>query len=375
MKKALIFDTYDDVNIRLQYIRSAMERNGYSVSVFLADFDHYAKSYIVHKRENIQYLHALPYKKNLSYARIHSHMEFAKTCVKKAEEEENVSLIYVMVPPNSLVKEFAGYHERHPEVKIWFDVCDMWPESLPLSNSLKKAAAPVLNIWKNRRDHFINIADLITPECNLFREKLLPVTDSHKMHTLYLCQNHHPCKENDDLSIIHFLYLGSINHIIDIERIVSFLKEMMKQKKILFHLVGDGESRKELTERLEEENIPYHYYGKVYDEEKKQEIYAQCHFGLNIMKDSVYVGLTMKSLDYFSHDLPVINNIQGDTLALVREKNIGLNLDENTVNTLSSLTSDSYHQMVRNTEEVFANTFAESVIEDQLDALLKELEV
>ena len=374
MKKALIFDTYDDVNIRLKYIQSAMERNGYTVSVFLADFDHYAKAYVSKKRKNIHYLHALPYQKNLSYARIHSHIDFAKTCVKKAEEEKNVSLIYVMVPPNSLVKEFAKYHESHPKVKIWFDICDMWPESLPLSRSLKKAASPVLNLWKNRRDHFINSADLITPECDLFRNRLLPVTDSHKMHTLYLCQNHHPCKENDDLSTLHFLYLGSINHIIDIDKIVSFLKKIMKRKKILFHLVGDGESREELVDRLEKENIPYHYYGKVYDEEKKQEIYEKCHFGLNIMKDTVYVGLTMKSLDYMSHDLPLINNIQGDTVTIVREKKIGLNLNENTIDTLSALTSDDYHQMVVNTENVFKSTFEESVIENQLDVLLKELQ-
>lgn len=374
MKKALIFDTYDDVNIRLQYIKSAMERNGYIVSVFLADFDHYAKSYVSEKRKNVHYLHALPYKKNLSYARIHSHMEFAKTCVKKAEEEENVSLIYVMIPPNSLVKEFARYHEKHPDVKIWYDVCDMWPESLPLSNKLKKAASPVLNIWKNKRDHFINSGDLITPECNLFRNRLLTAVDSDKMHTLYLCQNHHPSSENDDLSVLNFLYLGSINHIIDIEKIVSFLREMMKQKKILFHLAGDGESRKELIEQLEKENIPYHYYGKVYEEEKKQEIYAQCHFGLNIMKDSVYVGLTMKSLDYMSHDLPLINNIQGDTWSLVKKKNIGLNLNERTVNALSALTAEEYHQMVQNTKKVFESTFEESVIENQLDGLLKEMD-
>ena len=39
MKKALIFDTYDDYNIRIQYIKSALERNGYETMIYFADFD------------------------------------------------------------------------------------------------------------------------------------------------------------------------------------------------------------------------------------------------------------------------------------------------------------------------------------------------
>jgi hypothetical protein len=52
------------------------------------------------------------YEKNLSYARIHSHILFSKTCVKKAEEYSDVSLIYAMVPPNSMCKDFASTIEN-----------------------------------------------------------------------------------------------------------------------------------------------------------------------------------------------------------------------------------------------------------------------
>ena len=54
------------------------------------------------------------------------------------------------------------------------------------------------------------------------------------------------------------------------------------------------------------------YHGKVFDSKEKNRIFETCHYGLNIMKDSVFVGLTMKSMDYFE-GLPIINNIQGDT--------------------------------------------------------------
>lgn len=43
------------------------------------------------------------------------------------------------------------------------------------------------------------------------------------------------------------------------------------------------------------------------------------------MKDSVCVGLTMKSIDYFQHGLPIINNIKADTTELVEEYKVGFN--------------------------------------------------
>jgi hypothetical protein len=47
------------------------------------------------------------------------------------------------------------------------------------------------------------------------------------------------------------------------------------------------------------------------------------------MKDSVCVGLTMKSIDYFQHGLPIINNIPADTTEIVEKYGVGLNVKEN----------------------------------------------
>ena len=43
------------------------------------------------------------------------------------------------------------------------------------------------------------------------------------------------------------------------------------------------------------------------------------------MKDSVEVGLTTKSLEYFSMGIPLINNIRGDTWDIVEEYGAGIN--------------------------------------------------
>ena len=53
------------------------------------------------------------------------------------------------------------------------------------------------------------------------------------------------------------------------------------------------------------------------------------------MKESVVVGLSMKSLDYMCGQLPIINTIGGDTRSLCEQYDIGYNV-----------TTDTFEQVV-----------------------------
>lgn len=57
---------------------------------------------------------------------------------------------------------------------------------------------------------------------------------------------------------------------------------------------------------------------ELYDFQRKQEVFDQCNYGFNVMKPSVVVGLTMKSLDYMCAGLPIINTIKGTQKIFVR---------------------------------------------------------
>ena len=61
---------------------------------------------------------------------------------------------------------------------------------------------------------------------------------------------------------------------------------------------------------------------------KKKQIFDKCHFGLNIMKDTVCVGLTAKSIDYFQAGLPILNSIQIDTKDIVNKNLFGFNVTD-----------------------------------------------
>lgn len=123
-------------------------------------------------------------------------------------------------------------------------------------------------------------------------------------------------------------YVGSINNIIDIASIRQIAGLLSKEYQVEVRVIGEGENRKTLLEELEKENVKIKYYGELYEEKQKIKILTPCDFALNIMKDSVKVGLTIKSIDYFSYGIPIINNIHGDTWKIVEEKNIGVNFKQ-----------------------------------------------
>src|SRR5690606_31858517 len=151
---------------------------------------------------------------NLSMQRLISHHLFAKRVFEKIEEI-SPDLIYVMFPPNSLVKFVADYR-RKKEVKLIFDIYDLWPESFPISKYKGVLSIP-FKIWSGLRDHNLKYADMVITECELYQEKLHNQLRGLKTNVLYLTKekNMIVTKPILDQDLIHVCYLGSINSLID----------------------------------------------------------------------------------------------------------------------------------------------------------------
>lgn len=125
------------------------------------------------------------------------------------------------------------------------------------------------------------------------------------------------------------VYLGSINNIIDIELIGLLIKTINREKRVKLHIIGDGENKRALIKASRNAGARVIYHGTVFDEDVKKKIFDASHFALNIMKNTVFVGMTMKSLDYFSYGIPMINNIGGDIEKMIIEEDIGFNISAN----------------------------------------------
>ncbi len=316
------FDTYEHrADLLFKYLTEA----GHMVTVLTSDYQHIGKIKRTANKDRYLFFDTIPYYKNISLRRACSHIQLSKDIFGYVEKNINtINLLWVFVPPNSFVKAAANVKRKYDKVKLIFDLIDLWPESMPIT-SIKNIFP--FTCWKNLRDKHLNSADYIVTECNLYQSILKNNLNKMMVKTLYLARpfvKYIPQLDLPDKKIA-LCYLGSINNIIDIDCIEDIIKKCQKYKPVMLHIIGDGENKSGLVSKIQKTGAQVIDHGIIYDRYQKQRIFDSCHYGLNIMKKSVCVGLTMKSIDYFEFGLPIINNIHGDTWDAVEVYNIGMN--------------------------------------------------
>lgn len=373
-KTAYLISCSDHFGHRLHTADAALREMGYNPIYITSDFDHFSKKEFKCEVEGCIQLHAKPYKSNLSISRILSHRSFAKSVFKFIEEQdEQPEVIVALLPPNFLAYYAAKYKKKHSNVKLFFDIFDLWPETFP-SSKVKKLLAPIFKVWADIRDKNLSAADFIFTECEMFRERLALKDD--KSQTLYLCTDELSFQGKKPVLLedrIELCYLGSINNIISIPDICSLISRLSIKKPVTLHIIGAGEKEQEFIDSAKAAGATVEFYGAVYDDGKKNDIMSRCRFGLNIMKSSVCVGFTMKSLDYFRHGLPIINNIPADTEALVKKEGIGIQLDEACAEKVLSMSVENCLRMRENVKQVFDEQFKKGVVVSQQNELFKEI--
>lgn len=356
-----------------------LQNRGYECTYIISDFDHIEKKTFSFHRQCAIQVPTRPYHRNLSVARLFSHYIFSRDAFRQVETIDP-DLLFVMVPPNSAAKFAAKYKKSHPKVRLILDLYDLWPETFP-NGKVKRLLAAPFALWRRVRDWGLNAADLITTECRLYQEVLQRQLDGKNTGVLYLCRPGVTCVKLPDAlpaKELNLCYLGSINNIIDIPTIADLLGEIAKNRPVRLHIIGDGESRDELIRCAENAGAKVVFHGKIYDLAEKQKIFDICSFGINIMKASVCVGLTMKSLDYFAGGLPILNTIGGDTYELVEKRKIGLNVCRGDIRSTAALAANAPAeenlQMRRNTLDMFNELFSEkafsATLEKQMEAML-----
>lgn len=334
-KNALLISCFNWYKQRLSVIRQLLLNDEYNVIVLIADFEHISKQNIKEKYPECTYVKVPRYTRNLSVSRVKSHLAFGKA-VEQFLDKIVPDLVFLQIPPNNSAKYCLEYKIKHPQVRYFIDLIDLWPESLPLGGLKKTLFA---RYWKKMRDDSLKIADHVFTECELYQEKLRDILDEEKTSTLYLFKDQTDeekeliCKiiaekeRNNSENSLDFAYLGSINNILDMEGICKILMLSVSYGfKTAIHIIGEGEGKNKFFRLLREAKIQVYYYGAMYDQIEIIHILANCDFGLNMMKKEVSVGLTIKSIDYFSMGLPIINNINGDTWLFIEKHKIGINV-------------------------------------------------
>lgn len=385
MKKAVIITPFFNYSFepRISYVESYLKERGFETIIITSDFDHRNKKKYSVQKENLELIEVPEYKKNLSISRIISHRQFSRLSENRVEIIKP-DLVYCSTPPNYLIKYFGRYKKRNPSTKLVYEIGDLWPETLPLNNILQMLAFPVLSIWKKLRDKNINFADGVVYECDLFNEIVSKKCPSCINKTIYLCKKDYYQTESYSINhstdgVLKIAYLGSINNIIDIDLIINLLNSINSSRPVSFEIIGGGELSDKLLTECDLNNIPYNYHGIIYEDEKKHEILSGCQFALNIMKNQVVVGATMKSLEYFHEGLVFINNIPADTSTIISDYQCGFNIlpsnYEDTIETIKTLSNHEIENMRLNSRKVFEQLFSADINKKQFSSFFDEIGV
>lgn len=364
----IIINCFDTWEHRTDLLLKVLSEDGHNVQVLMSDYCHIGKTRRLEKKEKFIFFSAEPYRRNLSIKRLHSHVQLSRDMFSWVNAHaKNIDYLWVMAPPNSFVKDAGIIKQKYPHIRLLIDLIDLWPETMPF-NITKQL--PLIHAWQMLRDKNIRYADIVVTECNLYRHVLRKALENIKTETLYLARED---KGYDpELSLpkdkIALCYLGSINNIIDISVIKEIIIEISKKKPVIFHIIGDGENKQKLIKISRAAGAEVIFHGAIYDRGKKKKIYDSCHYGLNIMKDSVCVGLTMKSMDYFEFGLPIINNVRGDTWKIIEKYNCGINVNENNINfDMNSLSKER-----EKSRSFFENHLTEMVFKKKVKQFFRE---
>lgn len=378
-RKAVLISCFDWYEKRLQPIKELLDKE-YDVTILISDFDHISKCKMEVKNTECTYISVPVYKKNISVQRMYSHTVFGKQ-VNKYLEKLKPDLVYLLLPPNNTAKYCLNYKRRNKDTKYVIDLIDLWPESMPLGK-LKNTF--LFKKWAQLRNDTIAEADFIFTECDLYQQKLKNIIrENDRVQSLYLFKEQNESQQNIVKEKLHkkkcelqlakketqkkisLGYVGSINHIIDIKSICQLIRALNEKGYLVqFNIIGDGESRQQFIEQLEIVGAKINYYGKVFDEIKKIEILSSCDYGINMMKDEVTVGLSIKSIDYFSMGLPLINSIKGDTWNLVKEKKIGINYDGDTERCIEEIECMEVEEMYDKVLDCYQELFTKQAFRD-----------
>lgn len=379
---------------RIQLIKSILE-DEYEVKILIHDYDHAKKQYKVNRDPQYIYLHMPRFKKNISPARAWAYYVWGNNIYSFIKQYEP-DLVYVILPPNYISHKCFRYCKKHKEVKLIADVYNIWPEAMPVKK-YEKYASILLKGWAGLRNKCLSFADQVFLECEYYLDFLKDVPFKKSPEILYLYKEQSPeerqhveevalkqvSKRNMEYSEKHIIeqvtigYLGGINNIIDIEGICRICGYLIQNGvKVDVRIIGLGESKDSLVTKLEKIGAKAIYYGPIYDNIKKIDILGECDLCINMMKETVAVGLTTKSTDYFSIGLPLLNTIKGDTWRIIEEYKAGFNYTGmNGAELVSLIKNNELLKMKANALRVFDEKLSYNTIREKAIRVLKSIDI
>lgn len=377
LKCVIVSCFHEDLGIsRSHTVLNYLRKRGADVSVLYAKFSHSRRI----EREILDScsiaIPTISYNESISIRRFLSHFIFSFKAAN-ALFKLKPDLVYINIPPN-LTGTFSVIISKLLRATIILDIVDIWPEALLGTNYIKKNKVTfyILKLFGSLGRLSIKSADFCVLECDLYRNfvnlQKIPNATIHLMKP----SGSRLAPPTDNISIA---YLGGMSEIYDFTSLFEILNRLSKNRTVELHILGDGPIRNKILEQLHTLDILIHDHGSSFDENYKSAQLSGCWFGYNGYKDSDFIGLSYKSVDYLSMGIPILNSLRADTFKLINDYGGGINFEPQSIDVLiEKMRNLTVEQIITKKIEalkIFDKNFSEAHFNDSMDNLFKYLRV
>ena len=311
------------------------------VSVITSDFNHRKKSYYdgTEKFSSVipQFLHVLPYKRNLSVKRLISHLSFAHALKKYLNSLSEVpDLVYCAMPASSGAYIAGKYCKKH-NIPFVIDVIDLWPDSLIPIVPFKRIINICLFPWRHITKKAYRLASYISGESKKYsdiahKENLnVPYSytyigvESNKVELLLDSSSIILNKPKDEIWIG---YGGSLGQSYDFDIILQGMKYLTQQGvKYKMWFIGDGEKADYIRTYSQANGLNFEITGHLEYKDLLKYL-SYCDIAINSFKPDTLVVHSYKFNDYVATGCYILNNLSGETSDMIDEYGVGRNFDK-----------------------------------------------
>ncbi|MBQ8891792.1 MAG: glycosyltransferase [Bacilli bacterium] len=242
------------------------------------------------------------------------------------KKDFDIVYVYQLSPitmtwPAIVVKKMA-------HIPLVIHVLDQWPVSVTTGGVSKDSL--IYKILNKLSIDAYNYADLITCSSKSFKNYFLnELKIPAKKKFLYLpsyAESDYENIEKIDDDTFDLVFAGNIGPAQSIETIVQAANILKENKKIKFHIVGDGLSRKkceDMAHDLELDNITFYGYHPVNEMPKYYKI-ADAFLITMVNNEVVNSTLPAKLQSYMVAKRPIIGAISGEVANVIKESKCGL---------------------------------------------------
>ncbi len=372
---------------RGHYVHAITGTPNYPMGEVFQDYRHNKIKEEDHNGIHITHVPVIPRKHDVlhRFLNYHSYPITAKKKLLSLEDEYDVVFANQSSPVMMVEPAIAYGKKKHKKVVMY--CMDLWPASLCVGG-IKKGSALYNYYWERSKKVYERV-DVILVTSRMFIEyfenEFGIKKDKIKYLPQYALSEFDGVPELKEKETTDFVFAGNVGVAQNIWVLLRTAKIISDEgiddhgKKIVFHVIGNGQALNSLKEYAQDralENVVFH--GRKPSEEMP-EYYAMADAMLVTMMPDPYISLTLpaKVQSYMAAGRPIIACADGEIKSVITESRCGFcarSDDENDLvdKILSFINMEDRYIFGRNSRDYYNRFFSRDSVMDRLEQILIE---